>query len=447
MKRIFILPFNTDLNRGDQALTWESIRLIQDVYKCNLEIFLIESGNTRSEVNDQISQSKQFDYKFCTPILKHPSRFFGDSKKKFSNNWIRIIMWGFVAFFDFLKSIPLLSKSDIIFKLGYKIQDKSAKETINNLAKSDCIVIKGGGFIHAYGKITDSYTLYYSIYSIFLAKRLKKKILMLPNSIGPIKGFIPYSLTKMLLSKCDFISVREHISKKYLLCRFRIESHYYPDLGYYLVNKSKISINDFYHNNYGITNEKIVGITLRPWRFPNTKHPSKKYSMYILSFVEFINYLIDNNFTICLFAHTLGPSAHENDLIAIKDVYDKISRKNHCKIIIRKDFNCADMMNLYSRCSYFIGTRFHSIIFCQNQNIPAIAVSYGGNKGIGIMEDLGLSQFVIPIENVSYEVLKSKFINLYILADEYKKIINEKKKIINEQREYLILSLSKIVCQ
>ena len=32
MKKIFILPINTDLNRGDQALVWESIRLVQDLY-------------------------------------------------------------------------------------------------------------------------------------------------------------------------------------------------------------------------------------------------------------------------------------------------------------------------------------------------------------------------------------------------------------------------------
>ena len=32
MKQILIIPGNTDLNRGDQALVWESVRLAEDVY-------------------------------------------------------------------------------------------------------------------------------------------------------------------------------------------------------------------------------------------------------------------------------------------------------------------------------------------------------------------------------------------------------------------------------
>ena len=32
MKKVLLLPNNTDLNRGDQALVWESIRLIEDIY-------------------------------------------------------------------------------------------------------------------------------------------------------------------------------------------------------------------------------------------------------------------------------------------------------------------------------------------------------------------------------------------------------------------------------
>lgn len=32
MKKVILIPSNTDLNRGDQALVWESIRIIEDVF-------------------------------------------------------------------------------------------------------------------------------------------------------------------------------------------------------------------------------------------------------------------------------------------------------------------------------------------------------------------------------------------------------------------------------
>ena len=53
MKKIIIVPGNTDLNRGDQALIWESVRLVKEVYGPGTEIFLIESGNNREDVRLQ----------------------------------------------------------------------------------------------------------------------------------------------------------------------------------------------------------------------------------------------------------------------------------------------------------------------------------------------------------------------------------------------------------
>ena len=44
MKKVLLLPNNTDLNRGDQALVWESIRLIEDIYNNDVYISIIETS-------------------------------------------------------------------------------------------------------------------------------------------------------------------------------------------------------------------------------------------------------------------------------------------------------------------------------------------------------------------------------------------------------------------
>ena len=59
-------------------------------------------------------------------------------------------------------------------------------------------------------------------------------------------------------------------------------------------------------------------------------------------------------------------------------------------------------MGIWSRCDMFIGTRMHSNIFALAGGVPTIAISYL-HKTTGIMEDLGLSDWVIAIEEFTSE--------------------------------------------
>jgi colanic acid/amylovoran biosynthesis protein len=141
--------------------------------------------------------------------------------------------------------------------------------------------------------------------------------------------------------------------------------------------------------------------------------------------------------------HTLGPSAHENDEIAVKEVVNKVQAKERCRIIKDFNLNCYDMMQLYSQCSYFIGTRFHSVIFAQNQNVPTISISYGGNKGTGIMADLGLSQYVLSIDEVEFSTLKNLFSSLEKNTDSYIEKLTERNLLLQEERLKLVTNIRK----
>ena len=59
-----------------------------------------------------------------------------------------------------------------------------------------------------------------------------------------------------------------------------------------------------------------------------------------------------------------------------------------------------------------INTMFHSVIFSISENVPSIAVTYGGNKGDGIMRDLELNEYSIPIEKITSGALIEAFVLL-----------------------------------
>ncbi len=59
-----------------------------------------------------------------------------------------------------------------------------------------------------------------------------------------------------------------------------------------------------------------------------------------------------------------------------------------------------ELKGLYTECSLLIGTRFHSVIFSLTSGVPCVAIEYE-HKTRGIMADLGLEEWVLPIAEVT----------------------------------------------
>ena len=438
MKKVLLLPNNTDLNRGDQALVWESIRLIEDIYNNDVYISIIESGVSSDDIKRQSWQTHERGYHLISPILKHPSRFSVTRAHKRVNYGIfDVFLWGLVALYDLFTSSLLLSNQVILNVVGTLFLSQQENATLACIKEADYVYVKGGGFIHSYGKITDGYQMYYNLFLILLAQRYGKNIYFFPNSIGPIKNKYAKKLVNMVLEKAKVVSVRENISKIFLDRYLSISCQKYSDLGYYLEDLSSLNA-EKYMSKYINTKKKIVGITLRPWRFPDVEDCGERYKEYVCCMSKFVEEINKDGFQVVFFVHTLGPSAHENDFIAINDVVSTFCQQNKYPIIKDEKLNCYDMMRLYGQCDYFVGTRFHSVIFAQNMYVPAISISYGGNKGIGIMEELNLSQFAININDVSFENLIYTF---HLLTEQemyYKKCLAIHKTILADERRNLI---------
>ena len=189
MKKVLIIPSNTDLNRGDQALVWESIRLVEDVYgKDNVHCNLM-SGLEGNNAYLQNRQTAELGYSFVAPLLKHPGRNFSTRKEDSTGySKLTILRWGFQALTDYLHTFLLLSGRRAIRLLGEKLLSKDEKQTLDAIKGCDAVFVKGGGFIHSYGAITDSYFIYFLTFHIRVAEAYGKKVFLLPNSIGPLKN-------------------------------------------------------------------------------------------------------------------------------------------------------------------------------------------------------------------------------------------------------------------
>ncbi|MHA6533615.1 polysaccharide pyruvyl transferase family protein [Paenibacillus sp. BAC0078] len=439
MKKILITPGITDLNRGDQALIWLIKNLVEEA-GIDSHYKLLQSGNNDADIYNQSKQSVEMGFDVMKPILLHPAR--GKEKKTISYTKFTKLSWGTTAVIDIFKSALLLSNLSFLVKLGTNLLDKSQRGTYEEFKKMDLMIVKGGGFLHTYKRITDLYYLYYSLYNLMLAKRLGKKIIIMPNSYGPFMGKIEKKIVRRVLRNCKLIYARESISEKYLTDIIDNEVATSVDLGFYIKDYKDYQIRKVIEFDFP---EKKIAITMRPYRFPESENGKEKYKNYIEEMTKVVKELIYKNYHPIFVAHTLGPSTHEDDRIAIEEVIKLLEsngiENNTYSYINESEMNCFDITELYSQMDYIIGTRFHSVIFAMTSLIPAIAVSYSGHKTFGIMSDMGLSDYTVDIGNIKAEDVLRKLNQLFKNESEVKDKIKKYLEISQKDKRNLIEKL------
>ena len=440
-KNVILIPSNTDLNRGDEALVWESISLIKDVYDENVNISIVGPTDDSEISKLQTKQTKKLGYEILETLLKHPGRYASTDDVSYSKT--TVLKWGWVAIKDFFFSILLLSKCSFLFNMAFKKLEEQQRYSYLKFKEADSVFVKGGGFIHSYGGITDAYKIYYFLYLIILSQRLGKEVYVLPNSIGPLKNVFACYLVKKILRKCSLVTTRESISQHFVKSK-GISSLKFPDLGFYL-EPSEYDFTAYLKDRNVDFTKKNVLFTLRPYRFDGAKDPKTLYHNYEQCIINTVGYLLSVNFGVTFFAHTLGPGAHEDDRIALLSVLKKLPENLRNKIIYISDdeLTCRDVEKIYSYYDYVIGTRFHSVIFSLNVNIPSIAIAYGGNKGKGIMEDLHNDMYSVDMDKLNNESIIEKLDNLFRNREEYLKNLTESREYINVQREILVSEIRK----
>lgn len=442
MKTAIVVPGVTDLNKGDQALVWESHRLAQDTGLFS-KVYIVSNGDTQEEYQNLCAQSLDRGYEFVENILKHPRRGKHHDNEHIKESGFSYLSQIFNAGRDFLSTWLLIGIAPYtgLVKLLFS---RRTFETVKRFKECDTVFVKGGGFIHAYGEKTAPYLMWYFLFYVRLAKRLGKKTVFLPNSYGPFRGLSVKSQVVSVFKDLDLIFARETISRNELMKAIDREVILSPDLGFYLEQDAREKGAEILRaRGLDPDAEKIVGITIRPWRFPGKVSPEELYEKYIGSVGKLVSYLKENGYKVAFFNQSLGPNSHEDDRNAIRALSQYIDNKD--VFWIDDNYNCTTLKAIYSNLYFFVGTRFHSVIFSMMAEVPSMAIAYGGNKALGIMAEFDLNQYVVPIEDVTGEALVEMFSSAQHEYGSIKKILKYKITEILDKRQKTINLIRSVV--
>ena len=421
-KYAVIISPASDCNRGDQALLWQACKMIQETLKIS-HIFVLNS------ISEDLHQSTEYGFVEIDPILEHPSH------RESNNHSIRysmsqLIRWGIRACGDYIQSTLLSTQFCGIVE---KTLSESQSKSYHILKHADIVVIKGGGFLHTYGSISDPYYIYFQLYHLKLAQYLGRKTLIFPNSFGPFRGPGVKKQVRKALGSTDLVMTRETLSTDSLKQIGVDGVRQYPDMAFGLEKLESAQLIAIV-KKYGLQSKsRNVAITVRPYRFPEFSHKARLYDAYQKAIACFADWLEDNNYHPWFIEHTYSSNPHENDSLCIQSVID-IMKHKPC-YIKERELNCREMKALYSYFDYMIGTRFHSVIFSLSELVPSLAVSYSGNKAKGIMEDIGLDDYTLDASTLTADELKIKFQKLIANKDEYLQKVEAYLRYANTQDE------------
>jgi colanic acid/amylovoran biosynthesis protein len=398
-------------NKGDAALLSVLLNDLKEIdSKAKITIL----------TEDKIEMSETFE---GVPIR---STFSYEALNRYKNNFLKLLYSLFIM------------ASTLLWAYVYRISlkniwiPKNIREIVVLYSEADLIVSVGGGYIRSKSGIIDTFTFTLLLHPIFMAHVLKKPTFMYPQSIGPFFNGIQRLLAKLVLSKVEMIVLREDISVE-ILKNLGIRHNIIRsvDSGFLFKSDIKRKLRDEFRIS---AQRPLVGITARLWM------QEESQTAYEKNLALFIDSIIEKHGAFVVFiAQVTATNLKDDDRLVNSNIYGHLKNKGGAALL-NENYDHFEIKAVYNNLDFLVGTRFHSVIFALTANVPCIAIEYE-HKTTGIMKDLGLVKWVVPIENVNHKDMAFLFNQLVEEKNEYKEILKNKMQSYLEKAELTKKSL------
>lgn len=260
------------------------------------------------------------------------------------------------------------------------------REYLRAVEESDLVLISGG---HHLTDILSNRGYYKLSANFYIPIALKKKTVLLPQSIGPAhnKGII--TSIKYILQNSYSVAYRDKSSEQFIKSlNIDIDSRYVPDLVYSLQPFDNCSRDlktvgiALYHSYAGENREKILPFTIKNLTLEIDDLLSKGYSVKIIPM-------------------------DSGDEEYSKKIYETLKSdvKKDGFVIADRGSQIMDIVNQFATVSFCLAYKTHSTVFSMICNTPLVAVAYHP-KSTEFMKKVGLQDYAINDTDASYENLR-----------------------------------------
>ena len=341
----------------------------------------------------------------------------------FSNSGDDAILKSIIESFKSLDpdlNIKVLSKDPDLTESEYGVAavDRFKFFDVRKSLKAADMLISGGGSLLQ--DKTSSRSIWYYLLIMKLAKRYKKKVFVYSNGVGPINKKFNRNVTRRVLNKVDYITLRDKDSYDFIKS-IGVNNPNIKVLSDPVFNLKEAS-DESVHKKFDI-NEDTVLVSIRSWM------DDEKL---IAELSKFLNYLIDEGKNIVFM-----PMQTPRDTT----ISEKIAANLKSSKIINEKYPVEILMSLMKNADFIVAMRLHAMIYAIHQNLPFIGLSYDP-KTETLLKDFDES-INIDVDAINYDDL----IKAYKYIKDNRDSFISNLSAINEENKKKAIEASKLALE
>jgi polysaccharide pyruvyl transferase WcaK-like protein len=268
------------------------------------------------------------------------------------------------------------------------------------LSRSDMLIVAGTGIVADYtcGPLGWPYDIFkLSI----LAALCRVKVVFLSVGVGPIRHPLSRWFLKRSLALAHHRSYRDQASKQYLeKIGFSTDRDFvYPDVVFGLLQCNLVS-------GVRAGQRRVVGLGLKDYGSSERLEP-KAFREYLETMAAFVSRLQEYGYSVRLLIGDI-----QYDTPVIEEFLDLLKSRNIPTdtplLIAEPAVTVKELLRQVGETEAVISARYHNLVMGLIQNKPVMALSDHA-KLDSLATDLGLTQFLLPLANLSPEVLIGRF--------------------------------------
>ena len=229
---------------------------------------------------------------------------------------------------------------------------------------------------------------------------LERPLVVLAQSIGPFRFTRP--LAKAILRRADLITVRDPVSRDYLLSLGLAADEVTADLAFALEPVADERTDELWRV-LGVTpGAQILGVSVSGLvASHHRKRAPGDADFYQEMATALDKFAAAHEAEIVFFPHVTGPAASKDDRIVAEQVRNLMTGKS---LAVVEDLAPAEIKGMIATTTWFVGCRMHSNIAALSTGVPVAAIAYS-HKTLGIMSGLGLQDYVLDVADVTSDAV------------------------------------------
>ncbi len=279
----------------------------------------------------------------------------------------------------------------------------SRNRYMKEVLESDIVFSLSGGdsFSDIYGLGRFLYVSLPQLLALFAGKRL----ICLPQTIGPFRSRLVQRIAKYILKHAEVVYSRDHdglnVTRRLLgsggsNCRLR----FCYDLAFDVDPAPPASLDieglsDLRNNPSPVVGFNISGLLLAGgYNQDNMFGLRVNYDKLVHKLIEFL--IEEKSATVLLIPHVFGARGElESDTDACEKVFESLRSRYEGKIgLARGTYRHDEVKHVIGLCDFFVGARMHACIGAISQNIPTVPIAYS-DKFVGMMQAIGFGDLVV----------------------------------------------------